>query len=419
MLHQITFLLNLKCNMATITPILKTKNNKRDSSILLRITVNRKSSRVSIGHKISTNDWDDENKKVRKSHPNSVRLNNLIQNYISKIDNIILQTEYAGKKINFEDIKEKVFGKTNTQNTFTEYANKHLNQLLESKKFSQHGSSVAQVNKISAFYGEESTFSDITISSINKLRGVLKSKHKLSERSIVNHLILLRSLCNKAIQDNLIKSDLYPFGKNGISVKIPQSIKIGLNLDEIALLENSKTKEYTTKWNAKNAFLLSFYFAGARISDVIRIKWTDIVDERLQYIMGKNNKISSIKITKKAKDILDKYEQNKSKKDIYVFPELNKEENMDEKRIYNIIRFTTKKHNNWLKNLAKEVGITKNVTCHIARHSFGNISADKIPIQMLQKLYRHSDITTTINYQQSFINKDTDDALEAVIGGDK
>ncbi|GAL82102.1 hypothetical protein JCM19274_2813 [Algibacter lectus] len=24
---------------------------------------------------------------------------------------------------------------------------------------------------------------------------------------------------------------------------------------------------------------------------------------------------------------------------------------------------------------------------HIARHSFGNISGDKIPIQMLQKLY--------------------------------
>ena len=152
---------------------------------------------------------------------------------------------------------------------------------------------------------------------------------------------------------------------------------------------------------------------------MIRIKWTDIVDERLQYIMGKNNKISSVKITKKAKDILNKYEQNKSEKDIYVFPELNKEENMDEKRIYNIIRFSTKKYNNWLKKIDKEVGITKNVTCHIARHSFGNITGDKIPIQMLQKLYRHSDITTTINYQQSFINKDTDDALETVIGGNE
>jgi hypothetical protein len=37
---------------------------------------------------------------------------------------------------------------------------------------------------------------------------------------------------------------------------------------------------------------------------------------------------------------------------------------------------------------------------------------------MLQKLYRHSDITTTINYQQSFINRETDSTLEAVIGTD-
>jgi integrase/recombinase XerD len=179
--------------MATILPLIRlNRKNNETVPIQIRVTHKRTTCKINIGHRIKTNDWDDENKKVRKSHPNSVRLNNIIQNYISKIDNIILQTEYAGKKINFEDIKEKVFGKTNTQNTFTEYANKHLNQLLESKKFSQHGSSVAQVNKISAFYGEESTFSDITISSINKLRGVLKSKHKLSERSIVNHLIVIR-----------------------------------------------------------------------------------------------------------------------------------------------------------------------------------------------------------------------------------
>ena len=52
---------------------------------------------------------------------------------------------------------------------------------------------------------------------------------------------------------------------------------------------------------------------------------------------------------------------------------------------------------------------------HIARHSFGNISGDKIPIQMLQKLYRHSSVTTTILYQSNFIQKDTDDALDKVI----
>ncbi len=53
---------------------------------------------------------------------------------------------------------------------------------------------------------------------------------------------------------------------------------------------------------------------------------------------------------------------------------------------------------------------------HIARHTFGNISGDRIPIQMLQKLYRHSSITTTIGYQGNFIHQSADDALEAVIG---
>ena len=67
------------------------------------------------------------------------------------------------------------------------------------------------------------------------------------------------------------------------------------------------------------------------------------------------------------------------------------------------------------KHVAPKAGIDKNLTMHIARHTFGNISGDKIPIQMLQKLYRHSSITTTVGYQANFIHKDADDALDAVL----
>ncbi len=68
------------------------------------------------------------------------------------------------------------------------------------------------------------------------------------------------------------------------------------------------------------------------------------------------------------------------------------------------------------KDVAPAAKIDKKLTMHIARHTFGNISGDKIPIQMLQKLYRHSSITTTISYRSNFIYKDADDALDAVIG---
>ncbi|WP_262891460.1 hypothetical protein [Salinimicrobium marinum] len=41
---------------------------------------------------------------------------------------------------------------------------------------------------------------------------------------------------------------------------------------------------------------------------------------------------------------------------------------------------------------------------HITRYSFVNIAGDKIPVQMLQQLYRHSSVTTTLMDQSYFIS---------------
>lgn len=72
--------------------------------------------------------------------------------------------------------------------------------------------------------------------------------------------------------------------------------------------------------------------------------------------------------------------------------------------------------NDYLRNIAKAMRLSKPLTMHIARHTFAQISADRIPANILQRLYRHSDRKTTMGYQTNFINKTTDDALEAVIG---
>ena len=79
------------------------------------------------------------------------------------------------------------------------------------------------------------------------------------------------------------------------------------------------------------------------------------------------------------------------------------------------MRNATKVLNKFLKRIAEECGIEKNLSNHIARHTFGNIAGDKIHPLMLQKLYRHSDLKTTLNYQANFIHKEADEALESVI----
>ena len=133
----------------------------------------------------------------------------------------------------------------------------------------------------------------------------------------------------------------------------------------------------------QKVFLSSFYFAGMRIGDVMRLKWKDFVDDRLIYRMGKNDKIVSIKVPLKVMSILEYYKQYKQSENDYVFPMLKsalKDEEIIQKRIntYNKIL------NYNLKKIAKLIGTSKNISCHIARHSFGNIAGNKIPIYILQ-----------------------------------
>ncbi|MDO7173754.1 tyrosine-type recombinase/integrase [Mariniflexile sp. AS56] len=78
------------------------------------------------------------------------------------------------------------------------------------------------------------------------------------------------------------------------------------------------------------------------------------------------------------------------------------------------MKTTTRNFNRRIEIVAEKGGIDKKISMHIARHSFGNISGDKLPIQMLQKLYRHSSVTTTILYQFSFLQNQTEEPLGRV-----
>ena len=146
---------------------------------------------------------------------------------------------------------------------------------------------------------------------------------------------------------------------------------------------------------------------------MVQLKWSDFIDNRLRYRMGKNQKLVSLKIPEKVKPILAHYKDIAV--DDFVFEELRMVDPKDAKTLRTRIKTVTRTCNRHLKNIASEIGITKNMSMHIARHSFGNISGSKIPIQMLQKLYRHSSVTTTIMYQSNFMQDDVDDALDSVV----
>lgn len=400
--------------MASINVVLRKKANKQGQyPIAIRITKNRKSSFISTGQYISEKFWDQTHQKVKKSYPNSGRLNNLLAKKFAEANDRLLELTTNSESVSATEVSSTLNNKMGSKSFFS-LAEEYLNQLKREGKHNRHSADKPHINHFKEFRkNQDISIQEISEGLIRKYQTYLRSSRKIKERTAVNHLVVLRTIFNQAIADGIVDSKYYPFGKGKVQIKFPESLKIGLSSDEVSSLENLDSSFTAPEKHAANVWLFSFYLAGMRVSDVLRLTWSDFQDGRLHYTMGKNNKPGSLKIPEKAIKILDLYRSTYNGE--YVFGELEGIEPEDKALVQVTIKNAVKKFNNHLKKVATKLGIGKPLTMHIARHTFGNISGDKIPIQMLQKLYRHSSITTTINYQGNFINKDEDVALDNVV----
>jgi len=401
--------------MATVKPILHPKKNnegKKTYRLAIRTTINGERSYLHLGHNLLLKDWDDTISKVKRSHSKYNQLNRLIRKRVDEIEDIIFDSDSLKKNLSAKQVTNLVKFKKNGK-SFFDLADEYIKE-----KKGDHNRAISDksmINNIKEFVSNNSlTFQEINESFLNKFKIYSLSKGKIGERTIMNTFVLIRLLYNRAINREIVEQKHYPFGKGKVRIKMPESIKIGLNENEIKRIEKLKLKEGTPIWHTRNVFLFSFYLAGIRISDVIKMKWSDIIDDRLNYEMGKNKKIVSLKMPQKTIDIINFYSKEKSKDD-FIFPELKGLDIKNTKLVYNKVKRTTKKFNEYLKKIGELAKIDKKITNHISRHSFGNIAGDKVSPQMLQKLYRHTNITTTMGYQSNFIHKDTDEALDSII----
>ena len=401
--------------MASIkTVIRKKKNSKGQYPITIRITKNRKSSFIYTGQYIDEKHWDAKDSKVKKSHPNSAWLNNFIAKKLAEANDKLLELESQKDVVSSQTVTSEI--KTNKGVvTFFELAETYLQHLIDKNQFSRVSSEKPRINHFRKFLkGKDIIFSEISEILLKQFQAYLKQKRGNSDRSIVNTLIVIRTLFNLAIREGIVDRKYYPFGKGGIIIRFPQSVKMGLTKEEVEKLENVELED-PREHHARNIWLFSFYFAGMRVSDVLKMKWSDFKDGRMFYQMGKNAKVLSLKIPDKAQTIINQYENEKRSKDDFIFPEMKIADLSSPKDIRQKVANGNKKNNKYLKKVAEKLSIDKSLTMHIARHTFGHISGDRIPVQVLQMLYRHSDITTTINYQNNFTYKQADDALEKVL----
>ena len=441
--------------MAIIKIVLRKNMIRKDKTIPLaiRISENYKTNYKWLGQYVLEKDWDKNAGRVKKTHPNAKKLNNYLLKKLTEANDVYYDSK---DKITPKQVKLKLKGAGGSKSFFNvasdrikskyerdvfSVAKSELSILYNLEEFLNHNNSQEKnvvingikerrktrvskgrkgehnfMDSVEHFKKNKSLkFQDINESFLDRYKDFCAVYLEQKTRTITNQLIFIRTLFNKAIKNGIVDSKFYPFGGEKEKIRIGSSHKIGLIVNEVEQIELLELEPNTSIWHTQNVWLFAFYFAGIRISDAIKLKWSDFKDGRLFYVMNKNEKPLSLKVSEKAEAILEYYKQEKEANNNFIFPFLKDVNQSDTEDMFRKTRNATKLLNKYLKRIGDMCEIDKNLSNHIARHSFGNIAGNKIHPRMLQKLYRHSDLKTTLIYQANFIHEEADDALEEVI----
>lgn len=404
-----------RTNMSSVKVVLRSKP-KADGTrpLALRIYKDGQDSYIYLGYYLHPDHWDAKTQKVKKPHPNIGHFNHLIAQKVAEAMNRILEVDASNDNASASLMKQRVKPKGGKQ--FFGQADLYLEILKEAGKYNRYNADKSKVQHFKDFIKQDIPFSEVTVGLLEKFKHYLITKVNVGERTAINHWVVVRSIFSQAIKNGVAEQKHYPFGRGKIVIKFPETKKVGLSAEDVQKLENVEL-DTPLHNHARNIWLFSFYFGGMRASDAMRLKWSDFKDGRIHYTMGKNLKPVSLKIPEKAQKILAFYRPYKTHVDDFVFPELKNFEALEDNfevqkkiaesisRIDQVLR----------KSVLPKSKVEGKVTMHIARHSFGKIAGDTIAPTTAQKLFRHSDLATTIGYMNNFIHKDEDEALDNVI----
>ena len=220
-------------------------------------------------------------------------------------------------------------------------------------------------------------------------------KDKKLIHNTIHAITAYNNALNMAVREDVIPDN--PLNKLSLQdkIKVPESKREFLTIEELKKIE-ATPHDYL---HIKQAFLFACY-CGLRISDIRQLTWKDLIKDgdkwRINIMMQKTTTPLYLPISQKAINWLP--ERGNAKDDDRIFVKLP-------------VQVNTKQY---IKPWMDAAGITKPITFHCSRHTFGTMLLTLgVDIYTVSKLLGHSKIETTQIYAK-IINKKKDDAVSLI-----
>ena len=381
----------------------RTKNLK--ASLYARITVNGKRATISLKRKVLIADWDSDRNRVKGTGQKSRILNTYLDETYNQLFQAYQDLKSEHKSITARTVKARFLGLDEINRSVMDIITYHNEDMKGKLKWGTQKNYYTTQRYISNFMLEAYNSRDMFLKELDYdfiirfekyLRAYIPQDHhkRMGNNTVMKHIERLRKLINLSFKLGWMDSD--PFAN--FHAKFIKTERGFLSLSE---LQEIQKKHFTIPrlQLVRDLFVFSCYSSLSYI-DAINLCPENIrvgIDGEfwIYYKREKTTKLIQIPLLPKALKIIEKYKDNpKAISQGSIFPKISNQ-----------------KLNSYLKEIADVCGIEKNLTFHIARHTFATTVtlSNGMPIETVSKLLGHSKIATTQIYAKVIERKVSDD----------
>jgi len=388
-------------SLTTLLYVKKHRIKNGLAPLYLRISTGNSKVESSLSKKVEFKKWNSKRQRLNGTAQDVKQLNRFLDQLLNKVhkifEDLILNEEFISAEI----IRNKLFNLEEEQQITLLSASKyHYDQNINNFSTGTLKHYKVTERYFERFLSAKKNLSDIAIEKVDYkflldfeafLRAWKPKDHQkpIGHNGIMKHMCRFRKVLNYADKMDWITDT--PFKKYHISYE--KSTRTYLTEEELSAIE-VKEFDIARLEQIRDIFIFSCY-TGLSYIDLFNLSKDHITigingDKWIQYKRQKTSTPFSVPLLPKALELIEKYEDHPKAEENQLLPVVSNQ-----------------KTNAYLKEIANICGIKKQLTFHIARHTFATTVTltNGVPMETVSKMLGHTKLSTTQIYAKVVENK--------------
>ena len=344
--------------------------------VVLQVSHNRTRKYFPTKYYCTPEQWDVTARRLTRQFAGYKDANKDLTAQEAKAQKIIERMAFDEVLFDFGLFSQQYTGKTDSRN-LVDYFTDHIKRLKIEGKAGTAAPYEQTLNNILRFKpgAKNMLLHGVTYSFVIEFEHWLRVDRKLQDTSISVYMRALRTLLNRAIKEQILKREQYPFDKYLISELKTETQKRSIPKSVVKAIEALSFPDAPRLQLAKDIFIFSYYNRGMNFADIAYLTGKNIEADALRYIRKKTGRSFAIALRDETRQIIERYtSQADPNAGGYIFPVFDDRIHKTDQQRYDRRKTALRAVNRALKEIAAMVGYKDlELTTYTARHTYAQV----------------------------------------------